>query len=245
MKIQDAAALITGGSRGLGEALALALVRQGARVGLVAREPHALQGVTDRIRRAGGVAVPIVADVGDKHAIHRIAGEASAALGSIDILVNGASTLGPTPLRMLLDTDCEDLERVLAVNLVGPFRLTKVILGNMVLRGRGIVINVSSDAAVAHYPNWGAYGLAKAALDQLTATWAAELPDLGVRLLSVDPGEMDTRMHAEAIPDADRSTLANPSLIARRIVDMIVDDSRAPNGARLVAPQWITTEASR
>src|SRR6185369_17167166 len=117
---------------------------------------------------------------------------------------NNASTLGPVPLRLLLDTDCEDLEQALAVNLVGPFRLTKVVLGQMVLRGRGLVVNVTSDAALEAYPRWGAYGASKAALEQLGRVWAAELQETGVRVLAVDPGEMDTRMHADAIPDADR-----------------------------------------
>jgi NAD(P)-dependent dehydrogenase (short-subunit alcohol dehydrogenase family) len=205
---------------------------------LVARGRAALDEAVASIRAAGGQAWGIVADVGDKHAIHRIAHEAAALVGPIDVLVNAASTLGPTPLRPLLDTECEDLERVLQVNLVGPFRLTKLIAGGMVLRQRGVVLNVSSDAAVEAYETWGSYGLSKAALDHLTRTFAAELADTGVRFLSVDPGEMDTQMHADAMPDADRSALADPHEVARRLVDMIEDDVRAQAGSRLVAPSW-------
>ena len=137
-------------------------------------------------------------------------GQAAALVGPIALLINNASTLGPLPLRLLLDTDCEDLERALAVNLVGAFRLTKVLAGPMVLRGAGTIVNVTSDAATEPYERWGAYGASKAALEQLGRVWAAELAGTGVRLFTVDPGEMDTRMHADAIPDANRAELSDP-----------------------------------
>jgi len=226
--------LVTGGSRGLGRALALAAARAGARVVLVAREREPLARVADDIRAAGGEAHVIVADVGERDAVAAIAGQAAAAVGAIDVLVNNASTLGPVPLRLLLDTDCEDVERALAVNLVGPFRLTKAVAGPMVLRGRGTIVNITSDAATEAYERWGAYGASKAALDQLMRIWAAELDGTGVRFLGVDPGEMDTAMHAAAIPDADRSALARPETVARAIAEMI-DDDAIPNGARLAA----------
>lgn len=230
--------LITGGSRGLGRALALALAQRGARLVLVARGPDSLTETVEQIRAAGGVAYGLTADVGDKEAIHAIAGQAADLVGPIDVLVHDASTLGPTPLRLWLDTECEDLERVLSVNLVGPFRLTKAIVGPMLLRKRGTVVFVSSDAAVNAYPRWGAYGASKAAADHLAATLAAELGEAGLRVLSVDPGEMDTEMHAAAIPDADRASLARPADVARAIVDMIADPTRATSGQRLVARAW-------
>jgi NAD(P)-dependent dehydrogenase (short-subunit alcohol dehydrogenase family) len=168
----------------------------------------------------------------EKRAIHAIAGAAAAVVGPIEVLVHNASTLGPTPLRLLLDTECEDLAAVLETNLIGPFRLTRVIAGAMALRGSGLVVHVSSDAAVAAYPKWGAYGVSKAALDHLNRSWAVEVPD--VRFFSVDPGEMDTEMHAAAIPDADRAALARPEEVARRIAGMIADCERIEGGARLV-----------
>jgi len=221
MDLKGTAALVTGGSRGLGAALGRKLAAAGARVVLVARHQHPLEEVVADIRAAGGEAHAIVADVADKEATHAIAGQAAALVGPIDLLINNASTLGPVPLRLLLDTDCEDLEQALAVNLVGPFRLTKVVLGSMVLRGRGLVVNVTSDAAVEPYPRWGAYGASKAALEQLTRVWAAELAGTGVRVLTVDPGEMNTLMHAQAIPEADPATLADPTLVAVRILDAL------------------------
>ena len=236
MQLRGTSSLITGGSLGLGLALGKALAREGSRVVLVARGPAPLHAAVAAIRAAGGEAHAIVADVADKDAVHAIAGQAAALVGApIDVLVNNASTLGPVPLRLLLDTECEDLERVLAVNLVGPFRLTKALAGPMVLRGRGLVVNVSSDAAVEAYERWGAYGASKAALDHLTRTFAAELAGTGVRFLAVDPGEMDTRMHADAIPDADRSTLADPARVADRIVSLIAGEALAtpPSGARV------------
>ncbi|MFN2546377.1 MAG: SDR family oxidoreductase [Myxococcales bacterium] len=222
--------LLTGASKGLGAALAAELARGGHRIVIVARHADELQRTAARI---GAHALP--ADVGDKHAVHAIAGAAAALVGPIDVLIHNASTLGPTPLKLLLDTDCEDFEQVLQANLVGPFRLTKIVAGAMALRGSGLVVHVSSDAAVAAYPRWGAYGVSKAALDHLNRSWAVEVP--GVKFISIDPGEMDTDMHAAAMPEADRKTLARPEDVARKIAKLIGDAERLESGARLtVAP---------
>src|SRR6185369_553791 len=145
-------AIVTGASRGLGRALAAELARHGAKVVLVARESEDLHAAVAEIRAAGGEAHAVAADLGDKEAIHGIAGAAAALVGPIDLLVHNASALGPTPLKLLLDTECEELERVLQVNLVGPFRLSKVIGGGMALRGRGTIVHISSDAATNAYP---------------------------------------------------------------------------------------------
>jgi NAD(P)-dependent dehydrogenase (short-subunit alcohol dehydrogenase family) len=139
-------------------------------------------------------------------------------------------------MPLLADTECEQLEDVLAINLVGPFRLTRALIGNMVLRGTGLVVHVSSDAAVSGYARWGAYGVSKAGLDQLGRVWAAELEGTGVELLMLDPGEMDTRMHADAMPDADRASLAQPATVASRIV-RLVSRGRYRTGERLDAAQ--------
>jgi len=237
MEIRNASVLITGGSKGLGRALGKALARGGARVVLVARGAEELNHTVEQIRNAGGEAYGIAADIGDKNSIYAIAGEAAALAGPIDILIQNASTLGPLPLRLLLDTDGEDLERALEVNLVGPFRLAKAIVGSMALRGRGLMISITSDAAIEAYSHWGAYGITKAALDHLTRILAAELHDTGVCFLSIDPGDMDTRMHADAIPDADPATLGQPDDVAARILEIIRRADRIPNGSRLAASQ--------
>ena len=207
---------------------------------LVARGGEDLERTVHAIRSAGGEAHALVGDVGDKEHVHFLAGAAAALVGPVDLLVHNASTLGPTPLRLLLDTDCEDLERVLAVNLVGPFRLTKALAGSMALRGEGLILHVSSDAAVSPYPRWGAYGVSKAALDHLGRIWAAELEGTGVRFLTVDPGEMHTRMHAEAMPDADPRALLDPATVAQRIVAMVRAAETIESGARLSASAWKT-----
>jgi NAD(P)-dependent dehydrogenase (short-subunit alcohol dehydrogenase family) len=244
MQIQNQGVVITGASRGLGRALAEALATRGAKLALVARDAAPLADVVATInanaavRAAGGIAHAIAADISDKTAVHKIAGQAQGLVGEIGIAIHNASTLGPTPLRLLLDTECEDLAAVLETNLIGPFRLTKILAGAMALRGAGTVVHISSDAAVEPYPRWGAYGISKAAQDHLSRILAAELEGTGVRVLAVDPGEMDTVMHAAAMPDADRATLQRPADVAARIVSMIEDDTRAKSGARLVAPSW-------
>ena len=127
---------------------------------------------------------------------------------------------------------------MLDVNLVGPFRLTKAVAGGMALRGRGLVVNVTSDASVSAYATWGAYSVSKAALDHLGRVWAAELAESGVRFLAIDPGEMDTAMHADAMPHADRATLADPAVVAAGIVDIVKHAERIPSGTRMQASSW-------
>jgi NAD(P)-dependent dehydrogenase (short-subunit alcohol dehydrogenase family) len=230
--------LITGGSRGLGKALAINLAAKGAIVAIVARQKAELDEVVGEIKWNGGTAFGIVADVGDKESVYPIVGQAAALAGPVDILINNASTLGPVPLRLIPDTDCEDFERALQVNTIGPFRLIKAVAGSMILRKTGLVINISSDAAVEAYPAWGVYGASKAALDHLTRIAAAELGDSGVRFFSVDPGEMNTRMHADAMPDADPKSLQSPGAVAEQIALMIRQVDQIENGARLIASNW-------
>jgi NAD(P)-dependent dehydrogenase (short-subunit alcohol dehydrogenase family) len=194
---------VTGGTSGLGLALVRELLGRGARVAFVARTP----GRVEQVARDHPGAHGVVGDVAVKDDIHPIAVQIVGELGGLDVLVNNASDLGPTPLRLLADSDCEDLERALATNVLGPFRLTKAVLGALAAsarEGRGaVVLNVSSDAAVNPYPRWGAYGASKAALRHLSAIWDAERTPDGVRFLALDPGDMDTPLHALAVPEAD------------------------------------------
>ena len=213
---------ITGGTSGLGLALVRELAQRGARIAFVARTPERVNAVASEQEHVHG----IVGDVAAKHDIHRIALEAAGVLGGLDVLINNASSLGPTPLALLGDTQCEDLELALATNVLGPFRLTKALLGSLAAAARegrgGVVLNVSSDAAVNAYPRWGAYGASKAALAHLTRIWNEELSAEGVRFASIDPGDMDTPLHALAVPDADRSQLKQPLQAAREVADAIV-----------------------
>jgi NAD(P)-dependent dehydrogenase (short-subunit alcohol dehydrogenase family) len=221
-RLQGVRVAITGGTSGLGLALVRQLRRDGALVAFVARHRD---GVA-RVARDHPGASGITGDVSIKAEIHPIAIQVLGALGGLDVLVNNASSLGPVPLAPLADTDCEDLELALATNLVGPFRLTKALLGSLAASARAgrhpLVINVSSDAGVTPYPGWGAYGASKAALHHLSRIWNEELAAEGIRVLSVDPGDMDTPLHALAVPGADRSTLKSPESSAREIADVIV-----------------------
>lgn len=239
MTVRGAGIVITGGSKGLGRALAFELARRGARLFVIAREKEALDRVVGAVRARGGIAHRWAADVADKDAIYPLAGAAHAALGRVDVLVHNASALGPSPLRPLLDTDCEDLERALAVNVIGPFRLSKTLLGPMALSGRGLVVHVTSDASVSAYPNWGAYAASKAALDHLGRVWAAELDPFGVRVVSVDPGDMNTDLHREAAPGDDPRTLLDPEEVAERFADLLESVESLPNGARVALSDWL------
>jgi NAD(P)-dependent dehydrogenase (short-subunit alcohol dehydrogenase family) len=212
---------ITGGTSGLGLALVRELLGRRAQVAFVARGGDGVE----RISREHPGAHGIVGDISIKEDIHPIAIQIVGELGGVDVLVNNASDLGPVPLKLLADTDCEELERALATNLLGPFRLTKALLGALSAsareRGGAVVLNVSSDAAINAYPSWGAYGASKAALRHLSDIWDAELASEGVHVLSVDPGDMDTPFHALALPDADPATLKRPEEAARELADAI------------------------
>jgi NAD(P)-dependent dehydrogenase (short-subunit alcohol dehydrogenase family) len=214
-------AAVTGGTYGLGLALVRELLARGAEVAFIARGREGVERIASENKGAHG----IVGDISKKDDIHPIAIQILGALGGLDLLINNASSLGPEPLALLADTNCEDLERALTVNVLGPFRLTKALLGALAAsarEGRGaVVLNVSSDAAINAYPRWGAYGASKAALHHMSNIWNAELADEGVRFLSLDPGDMDTPLHAVAVPDADPADLKAPGDAARELVDQI------------------------
>ena len=227
---------VTGGTSGLGLALVHLLHERGARVAFVARHRERV----DEIARMHPGTHGIVGDVAAKDEIYPMALQILGELGGLDVLVNNASDLGPVPLALLGDTACEDFERALATNVLGPFRLTKALLGALAASardGRGaVVLNVSSDAAVNAYPTWGVYSASKAALRHLTHIWDAETADHGVRFLSVDPGDMDTPLHALAVPDADRSALKRPDDAAHELLDAIaaaLEHSSSPCSVRL------------
>ncbi len=158
----------------------------------------------------------------DKDATHPIALQVTALLGGLDVLIHNASTLGPQALAPLADTECEDLEAALAANLVGPFRLTKALLGALAASARqgrpALVVHITSDAAVNAYAGWGAYGASKAALAHLGRIWDEELRPLGIRVIDHDPGDMDTPLHAQALPQADRSALRRPTDAAAELL---------------------------
>jgi NAD(P)-dependent dehydrogenase (short-subunit alcohol dehydrogenase family) len=192
-----------------------------AKVAFVARTASRVAEVAHEYEGTHG----IVGDVSRKNEIYPIAFQITGELGGLDVFINNASDLGPVPLALLADTDCEDFERALTTNVVGPFRLTKALLGALSAaareKGRSVVVNISSDAAVTPYARWGAYGTSKAALHHMSRIWNKELSAEGVHVLSVDPGDMNTPMHALALPEADRRTLKQPKAAAGEIVEAI------------------------
>jgi NAD(P)-dependent dehydrogenase (short-subunit alcohol dehydrogenase family) len=198
--------------------VALAFAREGALLTICARGAEALEAVAAEVQSTGAVVLAIQADVRNPRDIERVVALTLERFQRIDILVNNASELGPTPLPYLVDYPPDAFIDVLQVNVVAPFRLGQAVIRSMLTQREGVVINVSSDAAVTGYPGWGAYSVSKAALDGLTRTWAAELEGTGIRIHAVDPGDMDTAMHRAADPDADPSEVARPDDVAEAFV---------------------------
>ena len=209
-------AIVTGASRGLGLALCRALAERGWRLVVDAREAAALQEAAAELPAA--VAVP--GDVADP--AHRAA--LVDAAGSVDLLVNNASALGPSPLPALAELEPAAFEDVLRVNAVAPLALIQLALPRM--RPGACIVNVSSDAAVEPYAGWGGYGASKAALEQLTAVLAAEHP--GLRVYAVDPGDMRTRMHQDAFPGEDISDRPPPEASVPGVLALI--EGELPSG---------------
>ena len=214
-------ALITGGSQGFGRALARALVARGDHVVLDARRADALLAVAKEL---GANAVAIAGDVTDPG--HRAdLAAAVRALGGLDLLVNNASTLGPSPQPRLADYPVAEFERVLAVNLTAPLALTAELLPELAA-SRGTVVNISSDAAVEAYEGWGGYGSAKAGLDHLSAVLAVEQPEIAV--YAFDPGDMRTEMHQLAFPGEDISDRPEPETVVPALLRLL--EQRPPSG---------------
>jgi NAD(P)-dependent dehydrogenase (short-subunit alcohol dehydrogenase family) len=196
-------ALITGGSRGLGATLAAFLAAQDYDLVLTSRHADELEAASRAIAHYGGRILQIVGDVADEdHRQKLVAGAWE--LGGLDLLINNASELGPSPLPPLADLPLDRLERLLAVNVVAPLGLAQSALPLLQQR-QGLIVNLSSDAALGGYPGWGGYGATKAALDLISLTLAAELKEHGVAVVSVDPGDMRTVMHQAAFPGSDIS----------------------------------------
>ena len=191
--------IVTGASRGLGLALARALDERGWRLVVDARGAEALSEATERLSGVTAIAGDL-ADAGHRRALVEAAG------GEIDLVVNNASLLGPSPQPPLADYPLEEFRRVYETNVVAPLALVQLALPR--LREGAAILDITSDAGVEAYEGWGGYGSSKAALEQMTAVLAAELP--GVRVYWVDPGDMRTQMHQDAFPGEDISDRPPP-----------------------------------
>jgi NAD(P)-dependent dehydrogenase (short-subunit alcohol dehydrogenase family) len=213
-------AIVTGASRGLGLALARALAERGWRLAIDARGAAALEAAREELAGLTDVAA-VVGDVADERHRRELV---DAAGEPIDLVVNNASVLGPSPLPPVAELTPAALEDILRANVVAPLGLLQLALPRM--RGSGRVVNVSSDAAAEPYEGWGGYGSSKAALDQLTRVLAAERPDL--RVYSVDPGDMRTQMHQDAFPGEDISDRPPPEASVPGLLALI--EGELPSG---------------
>jgi NAD(P)-dependent dehydrogenase (short-subunit alcohol dehydrogenase family) len=235
MKLDGRVALITGASRGLGLEIARRFAARGARLVLTARGADALEAATGELSELTDVAA-LAGDVADRSHAERLVRLGEERFGRIDVLVNNASLLGPSPMPTLEAYPLDILEDVLRANAVAPLHLAQLILPGMRARGEGVILNVTSDAGVEAYPGWGGYGASKAALEHLSRVLAAELEGEGspIRVYVVDPGDMNTQMHREAEPGVDLSHLPEPSASAPAFV-RLVEEETAPSG-RFVTP---------
>lgn len=239
-RLQGKYVLITGASQGLGRQLSIDFARAGAAgIAITARRREALNEVRNRIREAAPatrVAV-IVADLSRQDDIERVVATALSEFdGRLDVLVNNASALGPSPMPFLLDYPLEDFRNVINTNLIAPFLLIKKALPAMIENG-GSIINVTSDAGVVGYSGWGAYGISKFGIEGMSQTWAAELGETGVRVNWVDPGNMNTEMHRLAEPDEDPTQWADPSDVTEVFIYLASDESKNLNGQRFQAQE--------
>lgn len=216
-------ALVTGASRGLGKALAQELGSRGWQLIVDARNSVALKEAVQGFGNTHKV-TSLVGDVGDTAHRHEMV-QAVHQMGSLDLLVNNASTLGPVPRPELDAYPLDELERVFRINTIAPLGLVQALLPELTASA-GSIINVSSDAAVEPYAGWGGYGSSKAALDQLTAVLAEEQPD--VRIYSFDPGDMRTEMQQRAFPDEDISDRDEPEAVVPSLLRLV--DERLPSG---------------
>jgi NAD(P)-dependent dehydrogenase (short-subunit alcohol dehydrogenase family) len=203
-------AIVTGASRGLGEVIARTLARRRYNLVVSARNPGPLDEVAKSLSRDGVSAVAVAGDITDASVRVRLVNEARA-LGGLNVLVNNASELGG--IGPLTDFDVQRFGRVFPVNTGAPIALIQLAVPLLAER-RGLIVNITSDAAHGAYPGWGPYGASKAALELLTRTLAAELRDRGVSAVIVDPGDMRTRMHQEAFPGEDISDRPLPEVTA-------------------------------
>lgn len=237
-RLEGKYAMITGGSQGLGRQLAIDFVKEGAAgISIVARHIEPLNEVKTEINEINRntMVLAMAADLSLQEEIERFAATTLHEFnGQLDILVNNASTVGPSPMPYLLDYPLDDFRHVININLIAPFLLIKKVLPAMIENG-GSIINVTSDAGAVGYPGWGAYGISKFGIEGLSQTWAAELEGSGVRVNYVDPGNMNTAMHRAAEPNEDPTHWADPAAVTEVFIYLASDDSKKVNGKRFHA----------
>jgi NAD(P)-dependent dehydrogenase (short-subunit alcohol dehydrogenase family) len=228
--------LVTGASRGLGEALALALGARGARVALCATSPDRLRDVEERVRAHGADVLARALDVADGEAVRALVAAAEARWGRIDALINNASVLGArVPLR---EQEPAEWRRVLDVNLTGCYLTARAVLPLLRRQGDGSIINVTSGVGDEARADWGAYAVSKWALEGFSYNLAREEQDAGVRVNLVDPGSLRTAMRRAAYPDEDPARQTPPEHATEVFLWLVSDASRGVTGRRFEALGW-------
>lgn len=238
LPLSDHIALVTGASRGIGRAAALALAEAGAHVVAVARTQGALEALDDEIRAVSGQSATLVPmDIGEPDGLDQLGLAIHQRFGRLDVLVHAAAILGPmTPVSHI---EPKHWERVLAVNLTASYRLIRSVEPLLRASERPRAIFLTSGRAIRPKAFWGPYGATKAALENLVRTWADELEQTRIRAVLLEPGPMRTRMRAEAMPGEDPTTLPDPSEIGPLIVELAQADLGLPT-ASVAFADWKT-----
>ncbi|MGV3488792.1 MAG: SDR family NAD(P)-dependent oxidoreductase [Tuberibacillus sp.] len=230
--------MITGASKGLGRALAVNFAKAGATLAICARSEKGLAEVAKEVEAYGTEVLAIAADMSNPKDVERFVSVAEQHFGRIDVLINNASVLGPSPMPYLADYPEQDFRQVLNTNVLNAFFVTKRVLPGMLVRDSGSIINVTSSAGHIGYAGWGAYSVSKFALEGLTYVWADELSETGVRVNLVDPGEMDTEMHQLAVPDCDYE-LNDPNEVTKVFLYLVSDEAGDIHGQLVEADRFL------
>lgn len=229
--------MITGATKGLGRALTLAFARQGAKLAVCARNQEGLDSLGTELKSLGTDFLAIRADASVTRDIERFVSLTEEQFGKVDVLINNASMLGPSPIPYMLDYPAEDFSEVLRVNTLGPYLMTRRVLPGMLQRNKGVILNITSEAGRTGFAGWGAYGVSKFALEGLTQTWASEIEETKVRMNSIDPGEMNTEMHDLAIPNCDYD-IAEPEEVVDVFLYLASDEAEKVNNQRFEAQSF-------
>jgi NAD(P)-dependent dehydrogenase (short-subunit alcohol dehydrogenase family) len=230
-------ALVTGGSRGIGWAIAAAYAQSGANVFICARNVNDIEAALRDIRQTGGVIDGVTGDVGKAEDVEHVVRKTVARFGTIDVLVNNASILGPR--ETIANYPLAAWDEVIRINLTGVFLMSRAVLPIMLERRSGSIINVTSGVGRQGKARWGAYAVSKAGLENFTQVLADEVSQTGIRVNSVNPAATRTRMRAEAYPTEDPLTLPAAEEITPIFVYLASDASGGVTGQSLEARDWL------